>query len=120
AKSRFSKPSVYPRAAEKITVLLEVDAIPADHDAFRTQPKPLLEAGRSGQENLSARAEHAMPRHSFSSGPQRPDHLAGSARMPARRRHVAISRNSTFWDPPDRGEHLFEHHFVRYCASIST
>ena len=90
----------YAAGFEAITVLVEIHAIPADRDAFRAQPQPLLEAVFAGEKNPAFGAQNAVPGNGFPAGAQSPDNLTRGSGMSARRRDVAVCRDFAFRNPP--------------------
>lgn len=105
---------------EGIPILTEIDVIADHRDTFRPQPQFLLEAIFAGEKNPAFRPENSVPWNRFATGPQRPHDLPGGSGIPARRRNVAVGRDSALWNPPDYLQDSIEHQRVRNFSSTST
>ena len=106
AKSRFSKPSVYP--PEHVAITLQIHAVAADNHALSAQTQTLLEPRFTGEANQALRTEHAMPRHALART-QSPDYLPCRAGIPARRRDIAVGGHFAFRDTPHSLKYLVKH-----------
>ena len=87
---------------------------PAKLHSLQLQPHPLLERRHTLEQNLPARAQHAMPRKFPASRMKRPRHLPRIPRFARRACHIPIRCHLAARDAPHHGaksrEHVFSLH----------
>lgn len=89
-------------------VRFHVDAKANKFHPLGLKAEALFESMFAGQENLPARADHALPWHASPAAVESPSHLAGVAGKSSGVGDVAIRGNFSAWDAADLGEEKAE------------